>query len=101
MSQIIAIIAASTRPHVTITMDTMKNLFSRLKLYELDVAVVEAFFSPDLVSVLLDTDSLCLCLGEHPLAEKRRHLPIFSEKVHPSFQEPYARVFSQIISLVL
>ncbi len=56
--------------HVSITTDTIKNLYTGLELYELDMAVVDGPLpASGLNSVLLDTDYLCLVVSpEHRFA---------------------------------
>jgi len=57
---------------VTVVTDTIKNIYDRLKLYKLDIAVVEGeVMAPDYVPMLLDTDSLCVIVSPlHPLANR-------------------------------
>lgn len=58
--------------HINIRMSTIQKLYTRLKAYEMDLAVVEGELSdPELVSTLLDTDYLCLAVApQHPFATK-------------------------------
>ncbi len=58
--------------HITITTDTIKNLYTSLELYELDLAVVDGPLPESgLKSVLLDTDYLCLAVStEHRFANR-------------------------------
>ena len=50
--------------HISITTDTIKNLYTALELYELDMAVVDGPLpASGLNSVLLDTDYLCLVVS--------------------------------------
>lgn len=60
--------------HINIQTDTIKNLYRRLELYELDMAIVEGILpSHNLESVLLDTDYLCLIVAPtHPFAQHGR-----------------------------
>ena len=57
---------------VTIITDTIKNLYSMLENYELDLAIVEGQpHNPALSSLLLDTDYLvCVVPVHHPLARQ-------------------------------
>ncbi|MCI6907800.1 MAG: LysR family transcriptional regulator [Clostridiaceae bacterium] len=80
MPQIIAIYT-SEHPgtQVAVVTDTIKNITSQLKLYKLDIAVVEGDVRvQDYVPVLLDTDSLCVIVSpQHPLA--KRHSVTFED----------------------
>lgn len=50
--------------HISIFTDTIKNLYTSLELYELDLAVVDGPLpASGLNSVLLDTDYLCLAVS--------------------------------------
>ena len=57
---------------ITIQTDTINNLYEMLKTYQIDIAIVEgAVADPSINSVMLDTDSLVLCVSnEHPLAKR-------------------------------
>ena len=57
---------------ITIQTDTISNLYEMLKTYKIDIAIVEgAVADPSINSVMLDTDSLVLCVSnEHPLAKR-------------------------------
>ena len=57
---------------ITIQTDTINNLYEMLKTYKIDIAIVEgAVADPSINSVMLDTDSLVLCVSnEHPLAKR-------------------------------
>lgn len=58
--------------HINIVTDTIKNIYDRLKAYEVDIAIVEGRI-PDaaLTSVLLDTDYLCLAVSpKHRFAHR-------------------------------
>lgn len=74
MPQVIATYC-NEHPHtiINICTDTIKNLYERLQLYELDMAVVGGTLpGSDFNSVLLDTDSLCLIVSpQHPFAKRR------------------------------
>ena len=74
MPQIIAIYC-NEHPgtHVTVVTGTVKDISAQLKLYKLDIAVVEgAVNAEDYVPVLLDTDSLCVIVSpQHPLADRK------------------------------
>ncbi|MEA4822764.1 MAG: LysR family transcriptional regulator [Clostridiaceae bacterium] len=71
MPQIIAIYC-NEHPgtQIAVVTDTIKNITSQLKLYKLDIAVVEGDVKvQDYVPILLDTDSLCVIVSPlHPLA---------------------------------
>lgn len=58
--------------HITIISDTIKNLYSMLKTYEIDLAFIEGkMIDNDFKSILLDTDSLMLAVSnKNPLAKK-------------------------------
>ena len=59
--------------HINISVNTIQKIYSRLKAYELDFAVVEGGV-PDaaLVSTTLDTDYLCLAVSPmHRLARAK------------------------------
>lgn len=57
---------------ITIQTDTISNLYEMLKTYKIDIAIVEgAVADSSINSVMLDTDSLVLCVSnEHPLAKR-------------------------------
>lgn len=57
---------------INIVSGTINKLYTKLHNYELDMAFVEGkLLSPDISSILLDTDSLMLAVApEHPLAQK-------------------------------
>lgn len=59
---------------ITLITDTIKNLYAKLRAYEIDLAVVEGpLAEPGYQSLLLDTDSLVLVLpNDHPLAGRSR-----------------------------
>ena len=59
--------------HINIITDTINNIYNRLKIFELDVGIVEGKVSdPSFTSVLLDTDFLCLIVSpEHRFAKQR------------------------------
>lgn len=59
--------------HINICMNTIQKIYTRLKAYELDFAVVEgAVPSEGIVSTPLDTDYLCLAVSPlHRLARAR------------------------------
>lgn len=59
--------------HIKIRTDTIKKLYNRLELYELDIAVVEGVLpNRKFGSVLLDTDHLCLIVSpQHPFAARQ------------------------------
>ena len=58
--------------HITIISDTIKNLYEKLKKYELDLAVIDGNVpSNSYNSILLDTDNLVLAVSnENPLSKK-------------------------------
>ena len=57
---------------ITIQTDTINNLYEMLKTYKIDIAIVEgAVPDPAIKSVMLDTDSLVLCVSnDHPFARR-------------------------------
>lgn len=59
--------------HITIISDTIKNLYNKLKNFEIDVAFVDGKILDDQLNyILLDTDSLVLAVSNHnPLSKKR------------------------------
>ena len=58
---------------INIFTDSIQKLYERLKLYELDMAVVEGpMAGSSFKSILLDTDYLCLIVSpEHPFAARQ------------------------------
>lgn len=59
--------------HIKIYTDSIKKLYERLTLYELDLAVVDGILpSQNFPSILLDTDYLCLVVSpKHPYARRQ------------------------------
>ncbi|MCM1130613.1 MAG: LysR family transcriptional regulator [Roseburia sp.] len=59
--------------HITIISDTIKNLYNKLKNFEIDVAFVDGKIIDDHLNyILLDTDSLVLAVSNHnPLSKKK------------------------------
>ncbi|MBD5390706.1 LysR family transcriptional regulator [bacterium] len=59
--------------HITIISDTIKNLYTKLKNFEIDVAFVDGKILDDhLKYILLDTDSLVLAVSNNnPLSNKK------------------------------
>lgn len=59
--------------HINIVTDTINNLYQRMELYGLDLAVVEgALPGQKFNSILLDTDYLCVITSpEHPFARRQ------------------------------
>lgn len=59
--------------HITIISDTIKNLYNKLKNFEIDVAIVDGKIVDDHLNyILLDTDSLVLAVSNHnPLSKKK------------------------------
>lgn len=57
---------------ITILTDTIQNICSKLKTYEVDLAIVEGNIREQgLYSLMLDTDYLCLIVSpDHPFAER-------------------------------
>lgn len=57
---------------LTVITDNIKNLYTMIKNYELDFAIVEGkVYDPDLSALMLDTDHLvCVTAPTHPLAGK-------------------------------
>lgn len=57
---------------ITITSDTINNLYYKLKTYELDIVIVEGkIVDSNFNTVMLDTDSLILAVSkENPLAKQ-------------------------------
>jgi len=58
--------------HLTIVTDTINNLYNKLRIYEIDLAVVEGrILDNSFNSILLDTDCLMLAVSnDNPLAQK-------------------------------
>lgn len=58
--------------HITIISDTIKNLYTKLKTYEIDLAIVEGkIVDNNFNSILLDTDYLTLAVSKNnPLSKK-------------------------------
>lgn len=56
--------------HIKIFIDGIKNIYKRLKIYEIDLAIIDGNYSDDnFLSVLLDVDYLCLAVATtHPFA---------------------------------
>ncbi|MDE5715370.1 MAG: hypothetical protein K2I42_04480, partial [Anaeroplasmataceae bacterium] len=59
--------------HITIISDTIKNLYIKLKNFEIDVTFVDGkIVDEDLKYILLDTDSLVLAVANNnPLSKKK------------------------------
>lgn len=59
--------------NIKIISDSIKNIYNKLKAYEIDLAIVEGRFPDhDFNTVLLDTDSLVLIVGnDNPLNKKK------------------------------
>ena len=59
--------------HINIITDNINNIYSKLKMYEADLAIIEGnITAPHFTSILLDTDSLCAAVSvNHPLAKKQ------------------------------
>ena len=59
--------------HITIVSDTIKNLYDKLREYEIDIAFVDGkMVNSSLQYILLDTDNLILAVSnDNPLAKKR------------------------------
>ncbi|MDL2220782.1 LysR family transcriptional regulator [Eubacteriales bacterium OttesenSCG-928-N14] len=73
ISQILAIYGSENpKLHITIITDIIKNLYDKLRSYELDLAIVEGTVADgDLNSILLDTDHLVLAVAnDNPLSAK-------------------------------
>lgn len=59
--------------HITIISDTIKNLYSKLKNFEIDVAFVDGkMVDDDLKYILLDTDSLVLAVANNNSLSKKK-----------------------------
>lgn len=74
MPQVIAMYC-DEHPNIRINIctDTIKNLYNKMKSYEIDLAVVEGIFpGGDFKTVLLDTDYLCLIVSPHHRFAKRQ-----------------------------
>ncbi len=74
MPQVIALYCNEhPHTHIKIVTDTIKNLYQRLELYELDIAVIQGGTpNPKFHSVLLDTDYLCVVVSpQHPFAKRQ------------------------------
>ncbi len=57
--------------HIKIISDTIKNLYDKLKTYEIDLAILEGKINDsNFNSILLDTDYLVLAIRNNPLAKK-------------------------------
>ncbi|HIT49741.1 MAG TPA: LysR family transcriptional regulator [Candidatus Pelethenecus faecipullorum] len=58
--------------HIRIISDTIKNLYDKLKTYEIDIAVIEgSIVDNNFNSILLDTDYLALAVSnDNPLSKK-------------------------------
>lgn len=58
---------------ISITSDTIKKLYNKLKNYEIDLAIIDGKFQDsELNSILLDTDNLILAVSNsNPLANKQ------------------------------
>lgn len=56
--------------HIKIFIDGIKNIYKRLKIYEIDLAIIDGNYSDDnFLAVLLDVDYLCLAVATtHPFA---------------------------------
>lgn len=59
--------------HINIVTDTINNLYHRMELYELDMAVIEgALPGEKFNSILFDTDYLCVITSpQHPFAHRQ------------------------------
>ncbi|MBO5274086.1 MAG: LysR family transcriptional regulator [Clostridia bacterium] len=57
---------------ITVSTDTIKNLYDKLENYEIDLAIVEGKpHNPELYSIMLDTDYLvCVMSNDNPLAKQ-------------------------------
>lgn len=74
LPQVLAIYCAEHPDvHINICTDTIKKLYKKLELYELDMAIVEGVLpNPKFNSVLLDTDYLCLIVSpQHRFAKRQ------------------------------
>ena len=72
ISQVLAVYCGENPDiHITIISDTIKNLYAKLKSYEINIAIVEGTITdPSYHSVLLDTDCLILAVAnENPLSK--------------------------------
>lgn len=63
--------------HINIVTDTINNLYQRMELYELELAVVEGVLPGEKFnSILLDTDHLCVITApDHPFARRQSIQP--------------------------
>ena len=63
--------------HINIVTDTINNLYQRMEVYELELAVVEgALPGEKFNSILLDTDHLCVITApQHPFARRQSIQP--------------------------
>ncbi len=63
--------------HINIVTDTINNLYQRMEMYELELAVVEgALPGEKFNSILLDTDHLCVITApQHPFARRQSIQP--------------------------
>ena len=63
--------------HINIVTDTINNLYQRMEMYELELAVVEgALPGEKFNSILLDTDHLCVITSpQHPFARRQSIQP--------------------------
>lgn len=71
--------------HINIITDNINNIYSKLKMYEADLAIIEGSITAShFTSILLDTDSLCAAVSvNHPLA--RRQSVSLNELKHENF----------------
>ncbi|MDE5868505.1 MAG: LysR family transcriptional regulator [Anaeroplasmataceae bacterium] len=73
ISEVLAKFAAEKgNTHIRIISDTIKNLYDKLKTYEIDIAILEgSIVDKDFNSILLDTDYLVLAVSnDNPLSKK-------------------------------
>ncbi|MDE5566246.1 MAG: LysR family transcriptional regulator, partial [Anaeroplasmataceae bacterium] len=73
ISEVLAKFAAEKgNAHIRIISDTIKNLYDKLKTYEIDIAILEgSIVDKDFNSILLDTDYLVLAVSnDNPLSKK-------------------------------
>lgn len=74
MTQVLALYCSGhPHTHINVYTDNINNLYDKLGLYELDLAIVEGPLpSTKYRSVLLDTDYLCLIVApDHPFAQRQ------------------------------
>lgn len=74
MTQVLALYCGEhPKTHINVYTDTIQNLYTKLQLYELDLAIVEGVLpNAHYRSVLLDTDYLCLIVSpKHPFAGRQ------------------------------